>query len=296
MNRKPIKLPGYFNSSSHKFDLEKFIQNALNEDVGDGDYTSLSCIPATAKGKAKLLIKENGILAGVELAQHIFKKIDKNLRIKILLRDGKKVQKGDTAFFIEGKTHSILKAERLVLNCMQRMSGIATATNIFIKLCQGTKAKILDTRKTTPGIRALEKWAVKIGGGENHRFGLYDLILIKDNHVDYAGGILQAINAANNYLKRKNKRLKIEIEARNMKEVREILSVGKINRILLDNFSPSKMKKAVELVNGRFETEASGGINESNIRSYAKTGVDFISIGALTHSIKSLNMSLKAVK
>lgn len=295
MSRKPTKSPFLFYCSRQHFDLEKFIGHTLNEDIGEGDHTSLSCIPSSAKGKAKLLIKENGILAGVELAKHIFKKVDKKLRLKILIYDGEKVKKGDVAFFVEGKSQSILTAERLVLNCIQRMSGIATATNNYVQLCKGTKAKILDTRKTTPGMRTLEKWAMKMGGGVNHRFGLYDMILIKDNHVDYSGGIKNAIDAAIKYLIAKKKKLKIEIEARNINEVNEILSVGNVDRVLLDNFSATDMKKAIHLINSKFETEASGGINESNVRAYAQTGVDYISIGALTHSVKSLDMSLKAI-
>lgn len=272
--------------------LNSFIDNALREDVGDGDHTSLACIPATAKGKAKLLVKEKGIIAGVELAALIAKKVDHKLRITKLINDGSKVKPGDIAFTIAGSARSILKAERLILNFMQRMSGIATKTNALVQLCKGTKAKVIDTRKTTPGMRFIEKWAVRIGGGSNHRFGLYDMIMIKDNHIDYAGSIRKAIEAANNY--QKKKKLKIEIEARNINELKQILAVGKVDRIMLDNFSIPDLKKALQLIKGKFETEASGGITEKNIRNYAKCGVDFISIGALTHSVKSLDLSLKS--
>lgn len=274
--------------------LYQFIDNALREDQGDGDHTSLACIPSRERGRAQLLVKENGILAGVELAQLIFRRVDSKLRLRMLIRDGAPVKKGAVAFTVEGSARSILLAERLVLNCMQRMSGIATKAYRLRQLCKGTNVRILDTRKTTPGIRALEKWAVAIGGCENHRFGLYDMILIKDNHVDYAGGIEQAIGAARSYVKRKKKNLKIEIEARNISEVRRVLATGGVHRILLDNFTPSEMRKAVKLINGRYETEASGGITEKNLRRYALTGVDYISTGALTHSVKSLDLSLKA--
>lgn len=275
--------------------IKKIIINAIREDVGDGDHTSLACIPPNSKSKAKLLVKENGIIAGVEIANLVAKEIDKNLKIKNFITDGTSVKIGDIVFEISGKAQSILKAERLMLNIMQRMSGIATKTNQLIKLCKGTKVQILDTRKTTPGIRLLEKIAVKIGGGNNHRFGLFDMILIKDNHIDYAGSIENAINSANNYLKEKKKKLKIEIETRNLNELKEVLKIGKINRIMLDNFSPADIKKALQLINSKYETEASGGITENNLREYALTGVNFISIGALTHSVKSLDLSLKAI-
>ena len=281
--------------SLYKFNIQQFIDQALAEDVGDGDHTSLSCIPSSAKGKAHLLVKEDGVLAGVELALRIFKRVDKTLKTKVFIQDGATIKKGDIVLIVEGKAQSILVAERLVLNCMQRMSGIATATHKLVQLCKGTKTKVIDTRKTTPTIRGLEKWAVVLGGGANHRIGLYDMILIKDNHVDYAGGIAQAIHAANNYLKSKKKKLKIEIEARNLDEVRQVLAVGKVDRIMLDNFSIADIKKAVKLIEGRYQTEASGGITEKTISSYAKCGVDFISVGALTHSIKSLDLSLKAI-
>ncbi len=279
----------------YKFNIQEFIAQALAEDAGDGDHTSLACIPSTAKGKAQLLVKEDGIIAGVELAIKIFKHIDKTLHTKVFIKDGAIVKQGDIVFTVEGKAHSILIAERLVLNCMQRMSGIATATNKMIQLCAGTKARVIDTRKTTPTVRGLEKWAVLIGGGANHRIGLYDMILIKDNHIDYAGGIPQAIKAANDYLKKKNKKLKIEIEARNLNEVNQILTAGNIDRIMLDNFTIHELKKAMMLIDSKYETEASGGINYRTIRNYAKCGVGFISIGALTHSIKSLDLSLKAI-
>ena len=279
----------------YHFNLQQFIDAALAEDNGDGDHTSLACIPSAAKGKAKLLVKENGILAGVELALQIFKTVDPGLKIKTFIKDGSPINVGDIVLTVEGRSQSILLAERLVLNCMQRMSGIATKTNHLVQLCKGTKTKVIDTRKTTPTIRGLEKWAVVLGGGANHRIGLYDMILIKDNHIDYAGGIKQAIEAANDYLKAKKKKLKIEVEARNLDEVKQILAVGKVHRIMLDNFSYADIKKAVALIGGKYETEASGGITEKNIAHYAKCGVDFISVGALTHHIKSLDLSLKAV-
>lgn len=279
----------------YKFNISKFIDQALAEDVGDGDHTSLSCIPASAKGKAHLLVKEDGIVAGVGLALEIFKKVDKALKVKVFIKDGSPIKKGDIVLIVEGKSQSILVAERLVLNCMQRMSGIATATNKLVQLCKGTRTKVIDTRKTTPTIRGLEKWAVVLGGGANHRIGLYDMILIKDNHVDYAGGISQAIHAANNYLKSKKKKLKIEIETRNLQEVQQVLETGRVNRIMLDNFSIPDLKKALKLIAGKYETEASGGITEKTIARYAACGVDYISVGALTHSIKSLDLSLKAI-
>lgn len=274
--------------------VDLFIKNAIAEDVGDGDHTSLSTIPYGTQGKAKLLVKEAGILAGVELALEIFHQIDPALTINILLTDGREIKPGDIAFTVSGSTHSILVAERLVLNCMQRMSGIATKTHRIVKLLEGYKTKVLDTRKTTPGLRYLEKWAVKIGGGVNHRIGLYDMILIKDNHVDYAGGISNAIHAANTYLKSTGKQLQIEIEVRNLNELKEVLAVGNIDRIMLDNFELSTLKEAIQLIDGRFLTEASGGIVEANVRDYAACGVDYISMGELTHSVKSLDLSLKA--
>ena len=274
--------------------IDLFIKNAVAEDLGDGDHTSLSTIPANAQGKAKLIIKEDGIVAGVELALQIFEYIDPNLLVKTFLVDGAAVKYGDIVLTVKGSTHSILLAERLVLNCMQRMSGIATKTHSVVELISNYHTKLLDTRKTTPGLRLLEKWAVRIGGGVNHRIGLYDMILIKDNHVDYAGGIANAINASNNYLKEHHKDLQIEIEVRNLSELSTALNTGNVNRIMLDNFAIPDLKEAVALIDGRFITEASGGITEENIVEYAACGVDYISMGALTHSVKSLDMSLKA--
>ena len=274
--------------------VDLFIKNAIAEDVGDGDHTSLSTIPKNTQGKAKLIVKEDGILAGVELALEIFNQIDANLKVNVSIADGASVKYGDIAFTVEGSTHSILLAERLVLNCMQRMSGIATKTNRIVAALKSYKTKVLDTRKTTPGLRYLEKWAVKIGGGVNHRIGLYDMILIKDNHVDYAGGIANAITAANDYLQETGKKLAIEIEVRNLEELKQVLEVGKVDRIMLDNFELPLLKQAVDLIDGKFTTEASGGIVEENVTDYAECGVDFISMGALTHSVKSLDLSLKA--
>ena len=274
--------------------IDLFIKNALAEDLGDGDHTSLSTIPAGSNGKAQLIIKEAGILAGVELALQIFNHVDPNLIVEEKLHDGEHVNYGDIVLTVSGSAHSILLAERLVLNCMQRMSGIATKTNAILSLLSDYKTQLLDTRKTTPGLRFLEKWAVRIGGGVNHRIGLYDMILIKDNHVDYAGGIANAINAANNYLKDNQKKLQIEIEVRNLSELSTVLSTGNVDRIMLDNFEIPDLKEAVEQIDGRFITEASGGITETNIKDYAACGVDYISMGALTHSVKSLDMSLKA--
>lgn len=274
--------------------ISQFIKNALAEDVGDGDHTSLSTIPAGTQGKAKLLIKDHGILAGIALALEIFSVVDSSLKVDVLIKDGADVNVGDIALTVSGSTHSILIAERLVLNCMQRMSGIATKTHQIVSLLRDTKTKLLDTRKTTPGLRYLEKWAVRIGGGVNHRIGLYDMILIKDNHVDYAGGISNAISAAKKYLNDKNKLLQIEIEVRNITELNQVIEAGGADRIMLDNFSFIDLKKAVELIDGRYITEASGGITEENVVEYAACGVDYISMGALTHSVKSLDMSLKA--
>ena len=275
--------------------IDQIIENALIEDIGDGDHTSLSCIPPKAQGRAKLLIKNKGILAGITIAEKIFKKVDAELKMNIILHDGAKIQSGDIAFYVEGSSISILSAERLVLNFMQRMSGIATATYELTEIIKGTKAKILDTRKTTPLLRKIEKMSVKIGGGYNHRMGLYDMIMIKDNHIDFAGGIEKAIISANDYLKRKNKNLQIEIEARSLDDVKEIMKAGCVQRIMLDNFSPDKLNEAIMLINGKYETEASGGITKENILAYAESGVDYISVGAITHHIKSLDMSLKAV-
>ena len=274
--------------------IDQFIINSLNEDVGDGDHTSLATIPAGTTGKAKLLVKDDGILAGVELAAEIFHIVDSELKLNVFLNDGAKIKYGDIAFEVEGSAQSILKAERLVLNCMQHMSGIATKTREIVDVLKGTNTKVLDTRKTTPGMRYLEKWAVRIGGGVNHRFGLYDMILIKDNHVDYAGGISEAIESARRYLNAENKKLAIEIEVRNLDEVEQVLQTGGVDRILLDNFNFSDLCDAVEMIEGKFITEASGGITIDNIREYADCGVDYISVGALTHSVKSFDLSLKA--
>lgn len=274
--------------------VDLFIKNAIAEDVGDGDHTSLSTIPKNTQGKAKLIVKEDGVLAGVELAIEIFNQIDSLLKVDVLIHDGATVKYGEIALTVEGSTHSILLAERLVLNCMQRMSGIATKTNRIVQALKPYKTQVLDTRKTTPGLRYLEKWAVKIGGGVNHRIGLYDMILIKDNHVDYAGGIAKAIIAANEYLKSTNRKLAIEIEVRNLTELDQVLAQGNVDRIMLDNFPIPLLKEAIAQIDGRFITEASGGIVEENVTDYAACGVDYISMGALTHSVKSLDLSLKA--
>lgn len=277
-------------------DVKAFIQSALKEDVGDGDHTSLSTIPAGAKGKARLIVKDEGILAGVELAKAIFLEVDPELEIEVLMNDGDEIKYGDIAFYVSGKDQSILTAERLVLNCMQRMSGIATTTRRIVKKLEGTKCKVLDTRKTTPNFRLPEKWAVKIGGGVNHRTGLYDMILIKDNHVDYAGGIKNALNSAQKYLKETGRDLPIEIEVRGLAELREVLEVGGVVRIMLDNFDYDLTREALEVIDGRFPVESSGGITPDTVRAYADCGVDYVSMGYLTHSIKSLDLSLKAVK
>lgn len=273
----------------------ELIDNALREDIGDGDHSTLSCVPESAIGKAQLLIKEDGILAGIELAEIIFKRFDPSLRIEIFLKDGTAVKSGDIAFIVSGSSRSILTTERLVLNCMQRMSGIATQTNKIVSCIEGCVTKLLDTRKTTPGIRILEKWAVRIGGGHNHRFGLFDMLMLKDNHIDYAGGIRPAILRANDYLKSQKKNLKIEIEVRNVQELNQVLEVGMVDRIMLDNFTPDEIRDALKIIPSKYETEASGGITIETIRSYAETGVQFISVGALTHSAKSLDISLKAI-
>ena len=265
------------------------------EDIRDGDHTTLSCIPADAVGKSQLIIKEDGVLCGVEVAREIFKAFDPELKMTVFIEDGASVKYGDIAFVVEGKIQSLLQTERLMLNIMQRLSGVATRTREYMKELEGTKTKVLDTRKTTPGLRMLEKYAVKMGGGENHRIGLFDMILLKDNHVDFAGGITQAISRAKNYLKEKGKSLKIEIAVRNFDELQQVLDFGGVDRIMLDNFTPENTRKAVELIGGRFETESSGGITLKNLRQYAECGVDYISVGALTHSVKSLDMSFKAV-
>jgi nicotinate-nucleotide pyrophosphorylase (carboxylating) len=273
--------------------VSQLIDLAIQEDIGDGDHSSLGSIPPNTIGKARLLVKDEGVLCGVDLAQIILHKIDSSVRFNPLLSDGASVKHGDIAFTIEGSVHSILQAERLMLNFMQRMSGVATVTHNLAKLIEGTNAKLLDTRKTTPGLRTFEKYAVKVGGGENHRFALYDMVMLKDNHIDYAGGITEAVKRTVSYLQNTKKNLKIEVETRNLQEVEEALSTGKVDRIMFDNFTPELMEEGVTLVNGKCETEASGGITAETIRSYAETGVDFISVGALTHSVKSLDLSLK---
>ncbi len=276
-------------------ELELIITNAIREDIGDGDHTSLSCIPADAMGKAKLLVKEDGIIAGVEFAKQVFSYVDKDLEVETFINDGDDVKYGDIVFHVSGKSQSILMAERLVLNAMQRMSAIATKTAFFANLLKGTKTKVLDTRKTTPGIRAIEKWAVKIGGGENHRFALYDMVMIKDNHIDFAGGITAAITKTKKYLAEKKLDIKIIVEARSLEEIKEILSNEGVYRILIDNFNYEDTRKAVALIGDTCLTESSGGINEDTIRKYADCGVDFISSGALTHSVYNLDLSLKAI-
>ena len=276
-------------------EINIIIGNAIREDVGDGDHSSLACIPTDAIGKAKLLVKDTGILAGVEFAKQVFQYVDPDVEMDIQMKDGATIGKGDIAFYVSGRSQSILKAERLVLNAMQRMSAIASKTQHFVQLLEGTGTKILDTRKTTPGIRALEKWAVTIGGGENHRFALYDMIMLKDNHIDFSGGITQAITKTKQYLKATQRELKIIVEARNLEEIKEILQNEGVYRILIDNFSYNDTKKAVSLIGKKCLTESSGGINEKTIRNYAECGVDFISSGALTHSVYNLDLSLKAM-
>lgn len=274
--------------------IDRLIDLAFAEDIGDGDHTTLSCIPADAIGKSKLLIKGDGILAGVEIAKEIFHRFDPELKVTVLIGDGSEVKPGDIAMLVEGRIQSLLQTERLMLNVMQRMSGIATMTHRYVERLKGTKTRVLDTRKTTPGMRMFEKEAVKIGGGVNHRIGLFDMILLKDNHVDFAGGIANAINRAKEYCKAKGKDLKIEIEVRNLDELKQVLDNGGVDRIMFDNFTPEQTRKAVEMVGGRYETESSGGITFDTIRDYAECDVDFISVGALTHSVKCLDMSFKA--
>ncbi len=286
----------FIKTHQKNFNINQFISNVIREDVGDGDHTSMACIPLKSRGRMHLLVKENGLIAGVQAAALILKRIDPSCKLTVLIKDGTKVKKGDIIFIIEGNTQKLLTAERLVLNIMQRMSGIATKTNAIQNLCLGTKAKVMDTRKTTPGFRFFEKWAVFIGGGANHRYGLYDMILIKDNHIDFAGGIVNAIDAANAYIKKKKKNLAIEVETRNLKDVKLVLSRGGVQRIMLDNFTPAETAQAIKLIKGKFQVESSGGITEKNIRKYADCGVDFISIGALTHHVKSLDLSLKAIQ
>ena len=273
---------------------DRLIDLAFAEDIGDGDHTTLCCIPDTAMGKSHLLIQEDGILAGVEVAKRVFARFDPTMQVEVLIGDGAHVKKGDIAMVVTGKVRSLLQTERLMLNIMQRMSGIATMTAKYVERLKGTKTHVLDTRKTTPGLRMLEKQAVKIGGGMNHRIGLFDMILLKDNHIDFAGGIANAINRCHEYLKEKGLDLKIEIEVRNFDELQQAMDCGGINRIMLDNFSVENTKKAVEMVAGKYETESSGGITFDTIRDYAECGVDFISVGALTHSVKGLDMSFKA--
>ena len=276
--------------------IKDFIENALREDVGNGDHTSLSTIPESSLGVANVKVKETGIIAGLVLADQILNQVDSTLKVKVLVAEGSQVKPRNIVMNVEGNTRSLLTAERLVLYCMQRMSGIATLTRKFVDELKGTNTKVLDTRKTTPNFRIFEKWAVHLGGGVNHRFGLYDMILIKDNHVDAAGGIENAIERANEYLKQTGKKLKIEIETRSLEEVNRVLKTGKVDRIMLDNFTPALLKEAIELIDKRYETEASGGITIETIRSFAESGVDFISVGALTHSHKSLDISMKIVK
>jgi nicotinate-nucleotide pyrophosphorylase (carboxylating) len=286
----------YLKIHKNHFNLAEFINRALTEDVGDGDHTSLSTIPAGHRGKMRLLVKEEGVIAGVAVAESVLKQIDPTCDVTVKIKDGSPVKKGDIVLTAEGNTQKLLLAERLMLNIMQRMSGIATKTAYLQSLCRKTKAKVIDTRKTTPGFRFFEKWAVVIGGGSNHRYGLFDMILIKDNHIDFAGGITEAIDAANQYLKRKRKKLPIEVETRSIADVKKVLAHGKVARIMLDNFTPGETRKAVKLINGKYEVESSGGITEKTIAAYGKAGVDFISIGALTHHVKSLDLSFKAIK
>lgn len=274
--------------------IDRLIDLAFAEDIGDGDHTTLSCIPEDAMGKSKLLIKEPGVLAGVEIAKEIFHRFDPTMQVEVMMEDGSEVKPGDVAMVVTGKVRSLLQTERLMLNVMQRMSGIATMTRRYVKQLEGTHTRVLDTRKTTPGMRMLEKEAVRIGGGVNHRIGLFDMILLKDNHVDFAGGIDKAIHRAKEYCKEKGKDLKIEIEVRNLDELQQVLDLGGVDRIMFDNFTPELTRKAVEMVGGRYETESSGGITFDTLRQYAETGVDFISVGALTHSVKGLDMSFKA--
>jgi len=289
-------MANYILQHKKHFNFKTFVQNALQEDVGDGDHSALATIPASKKGKCHLLVKENGILAGVEAAKEIFKIIDPKFKVSVFIKDGTHVKVGDIAFIVEGRSQKLLTAERLVLNVMQRMSAIATKTNYLQSLCKGTKAKVIDTRKTTPGFRFFEKWAVVIGGGSNHRFGLYDMIMLKDNHIDFAGGIIEALDATHSYLKKTKKKLAIEVETRTLNDVKLILKKGGFQRIMLDNYTIADTKKAVALIGDKFEIESSGGINEKTIANYAKCGVDFISVGALTHHVKSMDLSLKAIK
>ncbi|GAK98141.1 quinolinate phosphoribosyltransferase [Nonlabens tegetincola] len=284
-----------YNSQEFQDELTRIITNALREDVGDGDHSSLSCIPSTATGKARLLVKDNGVIAGLAFAKAVFQQVDPDLQVEFLMNDGDTVKYGDEAFYVSGSSQSILKAERLVLNAMQRMSAIATKTRKFVDVLKGTNTKILDTRKTTPGIRVLEKWAVDIGGGVNHRFGLYDMIMLKDNHIDFAGGVVEAIEKTKQYLKDTQKDLKIIVEARSLEEIEKILSVDGVYRILIDNFNYENTKKAVALIGDKCLTESSGGITLDTAKNYADCGVDFISSGSLTHSVYNMDLSLKAM-
>ena len=276
--------------------VQELIELAIREDIGDGDHTSLSTIPTDARGKMKLLIKQEGILAGVEVAVEVFRRLDESIEIEILKADGDRVKVGDVAFYVEGRIQTLLQAERIVLNIMQRMSGVATQTAVYAKVLEGTKCKVLDTRKTTPGMRVLDKMAVKIGGGENHRIGLFDMVLLKDNHIDFAGGIIPAITSVRKYLAEKGKNIPVECEVRSLKDIDLVFEAGGVDRIMFDNFTPEQTKLAVEKVAGRCSTESSGGITLETMRAYAEAGVDYISVGALTHQIKSLDMSLKACK
>jgi len=285
----------YLQQHKKHFSLAQFVKHALQEDVGDGDHSALATIPDTQRGTCKLLVKEDGILAGVEAAKQIFKLIDPKFKFTELIKDGSSVKIGDIAFYVEGNTQKLLTAERLILNVMQRMSAIATKTNYLQTLCKGTQAKVIDTRKTTPNFRFFEKWAVVIGGGANHRFGLYDMIMIKDNHIDFAGGIIEALDATHAYLKKTKKKLPIEVETRTLEDVKLVIKKGGFQRIMLDNYTIANTKKAVALINHRYEIESSGGITEKNIAGYAKCGVHFISVGALTHHVKSMDLSLKAI-
>ncbi len=287
-----MKIPEYITETA----LEQLIDLALKEDIGDGDHTTMAVLPERAENKAKMVVKANGVIAGIYVAEKIYRKLQEDAELVFHVRDGEEMNEGDLIMTISGKARTLLTGERLALNFMQRMSGIATYTNRLVKLLEGTPAKILDTRKTTPGMRMLEKWAVKIGGGENHRFGLYDMILLKDNHIDFAGGISNAIKAVQHYLQDTNKNLKIEVETRSLQEVQEVLRTGGVDVIMLDNMDLDTMKKAVSLINGKYKTEASGGVNETTIREIALCGVDYISVGALTHSVKSLDISLLAYK
>jgi len=276
--------------------IDELINLAFREDIGDGDHTTLSCIPTTLQGKAQLIIKQDGVLCGVDVAKRVFELFDPSLKMTVFIEDGTEVKKGDIAFVVEGKSVSILQCERLILNFMQRLSGVSTQTKKYVDLLKGTNTKVLDTRKTTPGMRLLEKYAVKMGGGENHRIGLYDMILIKDNHIDFTGGVVAALNKTNAYLKEKGKDLKIVIEARTLTDISEIIAYGGVFRILIDNFTPEQTKEAIRLIDRKCKTESSGGITFETIRAYAEAGVDYISVGALTHQIRSLDMSLKALK